>query len=136
MWFHYYPLLPRPDVRCTFSAMRLCDASFDAARDAEACRAGARDAHLDYHDYYGSAPLLHSHAYAVGRLAATQCPPALYEGGVPDYYYRLRHHPYDHGRDALLGVCGDPRGCARGTSAPQHHDQPAAARPWWRRWSY
>ena len=37
----------RPDIRCTFAAMRQCDAWYgrDTPR-ADQCRAGARDAHL------------------------------------------------------------------------------------------
>ena len=68
MWWHSV----RPDIRCTFAAMRRCDATFGAGTEnATDCRAGARDGHLlDYEFQRGE-------AYLAGRAMALIFPPAL-----------------------------------------------------------
>jgi hypothetical protein len=65
----------RPDIRCTFAAMRRCDATFGSGTDAATeCRAGARDGHLlDYEFGKGE-------AYDAGRSMSMVCPPALNVG--------------------------------------------------------
>ena len=104
MWYHdpvpvYTATIPsayrvasvRPDIRCTFAAMRQCDALFGhGTHHADECRAGARDAHLlDY--AFGR-----SEAYRAGRTATLVCPPSFDEA----YPYTRRHHAHLH----------DPRG--------------------------
>lgn len=78
----------RPDIRCTFSAMRQCDAIFGAGTThAEECREGCRDAHL--HDYsFGR-----SEAYRIGRSTTLSCPPSFDEAYASryDYWYGNRY---------------------------------------------
>ena len=102
MWFHPYAPYThsnvyhsRPDIRCTFSAMRQCDALFGRGSSrADECRAGARDAHLlDYGFGRGE-------AYGVGRSATLTCPPAWDESG--HHYPRRRYYIHDCHR----GSCG------------------------------
>ncbi len=81
---HYYGACGghalRPDVGCTFGAMRTCDATFgNGSLEAQRCREGARDAHLlDYTFVRDRAG-----AYATGRSLALTCPPS-----VDESYYR------------------------------------------------
>lgn len=84
---HTYAL--RPDIRCTFSAMRQCDAVFGrGTTNADECRSGARDAHLlDY--AFGR-----TEAYRFGRTATLTCPPSYDEGYArPAVYYAGLHDP-------------------------------------------
>lgn len=79
----------RPHIRCTFSAMRQCDATFGReTRAADECRAGARDAHLlDY--AFGR-----SEAYGVGRSMTFSCPPNWDVGCArPGHVYTSWHDP-------------------------------------------
>jgi hypothetical protein len=85
---------PRPHIGCTFSSMRRCDATFGPGTDAaDACREGARDAHLlDFAFGRGE-------AYHAGRAFTMACPP---QWAVGDPYH---HHHFDS--------CTDPRVCWR-----------------------
>lgn len=79
----------RPHIRCTFSAMRQCDATFGpGTTHADECRAGARDAHLlDY--AFGR-----SEAYRLGRSATLVCPPSYDEAHAhPTLRYAAWHDP-------------------------------------------
>ena len=103
--FHSYGI--RPDIRCTFSAMRQCDASFGReTKAADECRDGARDAHLlDY-------SLGRSEAYRFGRTATLVCPPSYDEAyaRTPVHYATL-HDPRQWGtanRGYGIGCTGGP----------------------------
>ena len=95
----------RPDIRCTFSAMRQCDAVFGKeTKAADECRDGARDAHLlDYS--FGR-----SEAYRLGRTATLVCPPSYDEAyaRTPIHYATL-HDPRHS------GMATHVHGCTGGT---------------------
>lgn len=94
---HYVSTWPahsmRPHIGCTFSSMRQCDATFGTGTEAaDACRDGARDAHLlDFAFGRGE-------AYHAGRAFTMNCPPH-WDVGAPGN--RFHHH------------CTDPRTCWR-----------------------
>ena len=83
------PLVARPDVGCTFGAMRACDATFgQGSLSAERCRHGARDAHLL--DYTVTAA---GEAYSTGRALALTCPPSIDESWTHVQPYRVAWRP-------------------------------------------
>ena len=89
MWYYPPSYSIRPNIRCAFSAMRQCDATFgEGTTHADECRAGARDAHLlDY--AFGR-----SEAYRFGRSATLTCPPSWDEAyAYPTYRYTSWHDP-------------------------------------------
>ena len=92
----YHPAVAavRPDIACTFSAMRRCDGVFgNGATEADVCREGARDAHLLDHTHVHASHPTHGSAYVAGQSYALACPPSL------DVSY-----PHAHGT-----ACADPR---------------------------
>lgn len=73
-------ILDRPDVHCSFHVMDQCNSIFSDGKLADACREGARDAHLLSTQFQNYGTLDEQQAYEAGKnTTLLDCTPVLFQ---------------------------------------------------------